>query len=567
MSTTRHAEPGKPLRQERYASSQEFNRGLMANLVARCAALLDRPEDRELIWTLQYFSHRDGGLEKLAAELLAKYPERIGTASMLKFGNRPGRRYTAEEVRAVRAEIPIETGGHFLLRGEYDDGDMLARMASRCYGSGDEWACERPNAAVGEDDEIERKVKSRPTSYPARAFFDFCGEQLRAEQLAGWLTEVCLNPELPTDCGPWYFHSLVACLREFVAEWIESRRRQVVVTELGAQVYDTLDFTLESRGMTLIEGPARTGKTFATKAWCEQHPGQARYVELPATNDDIGFFRAIAKALGVSINLNSKAQELRQRTEEALEGGDIALVLDEAHLAWPQRYYHHTTPMRILWLMGLKNRCVPISLITTQQFFCSQKLIEKTTGWNSAQFIGRIGHYQKLPDSLSESDLTKVAESLLPEGDAKTIETLVSYAQSSAKYLAGIESAVCRARHLARKEGRERTQFSHVKRAIKENVIPSDSALAQALAEPPRRGRRAVLIPAEPAIAPPLNRLSSPVEAPGAPSHLNRLDRPHAGRLAIGSGAPAPLRAAEDGATPEPTKAPAHPAESALAIH
>lgn len=155
----------------------------------------------------------------------------------------------------------------------------------------------------------------------------------------------------------------------------------------------------------------------------------------------------------------------------------------------------------------------------------------------------------------------------MPEGDAKTIETLVSYAQSSAKYLAGIESAVCRARHLARKEGRERTQFSHVKRAIKENVIPSDSALAQALAEPPRRGRRAVLIPAEPAIAPPLNRLSSPVEAPGAPSHLNRLDRPHAGRLAIGSGAPAPLRAAEDGATPEPTKAPAHPAESALAIH
>ncbi len=42
--------------QARYASSQEFERGLIANLVAKRAALLDAKEDRELIWFVQYLS-------------------------------------------------------------------------------------------------------------------------------------------------------------------------------------------------------------------------------------------------------------------------------------------------------------------------------------------------------------------------------------------------------------------------------------------------------------------------------------------------------------------------------
>lgn len=60
----------------------------------------------------------------------------------------------------------------------------------------------------------------------------------------------------------------------------------------------------------------------------------------------------------------------------------------------------------------------------------------------------------------------------------------MAYAQASAKYLAGIEAAVRRARFLAAKQDRERVGFNDIKHAIQEGVIPSDSALTQALGKP-----------------------------------------------------------------------------------
>ena len=60
MSSTRRAAPGTHPRQERFASSPQFERGLMANLVAlRCEVIADKKQ-RELIWFLQGLSHELG---------------------------------------------------------------------------------------------------------------------------------------------------------------------------------------------------------------------------------------------------------------------------------------------------------------------------------------------------------------------------------------------------------------------------------------------------------------------------------------------------------------------------
>jgi len=66
----------------------------------------------------------------------------------------------------------------------------------------------------------------------------------------------------------------------------------------------------------------------------------------------------------------------------------------------------------------------------------------------------------------------------------KSIETLVAYAQASAKYLAGIEAVVRRARFLATKENRTKVLFANIKEAIQESAILSDGALAKALSTP-----------------------------------------------------------------------------------
>ncbi len=382
MSSTRRASPDGPLRQERYCSSPELEHGLLANLVAkRCEVLSDRG-NRKLVWFLQYLSHGNGGLKKVADDLRRMHP-----------GNK--------------------------------------------------------------------------------------GYQAAAD-LGKQLAELCLNPEIKIKSG--LFPNLFQALQEYRRRSIETVRTTRVVTALGQQVFDTLDYALEGRCLVLIEGLARTGKTFATKAWCELHPGEARYIQAPSTNDDFGFFRAIARSLGVSINLNSKAQQLRERIEDVLQRGDLMAVFDEAHYLWPQRNCREALPARINWIMtALVNYGVPVALVTTPQFTRAQKVVERRTHWASEQFIGRIAHYQKLPDYLDEQDLKAVARSLLPEGDRKSIETLVAYAQASAKYLAGIDAAVRRARFLVAKEYRTAVSFADIKLTIQENVIPSDSALTQTL--------------------------------------------------------------------------------------
>jgi hypothetical protein len=163
------------------------------------------------------------------------------------------------------------------------------------------------------------------------------------------LAGLCLNPKskIESDLFPNLFPALQECRRQL----IEEVRTKRVVTTLGQQVFDTLDYALKGRCLVLIEGLARTGKTFGTKTWCELHPGQARYIQVPSTNDDFGFFRAIARSLGVSINLNSKAQQLRDRIEDVLQHGDLMPVFDEAHYLWPQRNWREALPARINWIM------------------------------------------------------------------------------------------------------------------------------------------------------------------------------------------------------------------------
>lgn len=491
MSNTRRQSTDGPIRQERYASSPEFEHGLAATLVAKRCTVLDRPEDRELLWFVQLLSHQEGGLKRLAAQLCARFPDRIATPAMQRLGAKPGQVYNAKQVEQVRAEIP-EGAFDYLLKGETDLAALVALPDSPRDLLADydgEWQKERDAKLA----EVKAASAKFPAQYAASRFMDRC-QQAAAENLERHLGELCLDPATSlVDGSPWYFPNLISTLRQYQAEWIEQRRTAVVVTAIGQQVYDALEYARDTRRMVLIDGNARIGKTFAVKAWCEQNPGRARYVQVPSTNDELGFFRAIATALGMSCGGSWKAVQLRSRIEDVLQTGQITLVFDEAHYAFPSSSCRTTIPGRINWIMtALINYGVGVALVTTPQFIKTQKVIEQRTSWTSEQLTGRIGHYEKLAETLSDADLEAVAKSLLPTGDARCIKALVLYAKSSAKYLAGIETAVARAKFIARRNDREQVTFADVKQTI-ENVIPSDKALADALnvTVKPRRGRSA----------------------------------------------------------------------------
>jgi hypothetical protein len=241
--------------------------------------------------------------------------------------------------------------------------------------------------------------------------------------------------------------------------WIAQRAAGVVVTALGSKVHETLDYTLHSRTWTLMAGTARTGKSFSARSWCEQHPGQARYVEVPTGNTEKAFYLAIARTnpfdqgrtfhgLGCGRLEQLKADEIRERVESVLLTGDVLLILDESHRLWPQMNQRYGFPKRIEWLMRMVNMGVPVCCLATPQFIVQQKAAEQS-GWNSAQFIGRLGHYEPLPLELGLDDLTAVARFVLPEADKTTVRALAAYARTSARYLAAIDTIAKRARYIA----------------------------------------------------------------------------------------------------------------------
>ncbi|MGA2028550.1 MAG: ATP-binding protein [Verrucomicrobiota bacterium] len=522
MSSTRTAKDNSVFHQARYASSPEFERGLIANLVAKRCALLDDKADRELIWFIQYLSHQAGGLAAVADDLIKNFSHRLGPPAMVKIGKLVGKTYTTDEVLKIRPEIPRELRGKYPLRGEIDreilrrhnDYQLLAeraRMALQydgCENSNDVRYCERQiqkaEDAAAEKTRNAELAKKHPTSYPVATFHDLCrltaenGDGTNSCSLEKMLCRLCLDPACDLQVGPWYFSDLLNVLREYHRQWIQEKSKSVVTT-LGKKVCDALDYTLHSRSLSLLEGNPRLGKSFSARVWCEQHPGKARFIEVPPGNDDATFLRALARGLGLGNFLNYKVVEIRERVEFVLLTGDILLVLDEAQRLWPQRNLRYGFPGRINWLMAMANRNVPVCAIATPQFIQAQKAIEKT-GWNSAQLTGRIGYYEFLPTELETSDLIAVSRAVLPEASEEVLKALAIYARASARYLAAVGAIAKRAQYTAQRNGRAHCSTEDVRTAMKESVIPSDTMLVRTLEQaqkPPRRGRELPPVPVQ----------------------------------------------------------------------
>jgi hypothetical protein len=440
--STRKAKDDSVFHQARYASSPEFERGLIANLVAKRAAILDDPADRELIWFIQYLSHRPGGLPAVSRDLISTHG--IQTASLEKLGQKRNSRINGWAI--FRAALAETTGG-----------DSTWQPLSRA-------------------EEVE------------------LGRAEAIENTENFLCEMCVNPAIKLDAGPSFFPKLINAMREHMAQFIKAKAAGAFVTALGKKVFEVLDYTAYCRGLTLMRGDARLGKTHAARAWCEQHPGRSRFVEVPSGNDDVSFFRNLARGLGLGNFLNYKVVQIRERVESALLIGHLVLVLDEAQRLWPQTNFREGYPKRIVWVMTMANAGVPIAMISTPQFFVTQKVVEKN-GWNSAQFTGRISHYEPLPADLSPEDLMGVAKSVLPEANAQSLRALAVYARSSARYLAAIDSISKRARYIAMQAGRATATTEDVRKAMQESVIPADTKLHHAL-DANSKGRLPKMAPA-----------------------------------------------------------------------
>ena len=470
-------------------SSPDLERGLLATCVASRCSVLNNAEDRSLVWWLQRQSHQPGGLERMVTEMVALWPERFRSAFMqTRHGKRP---YRHEEIAAFVRDV----SGYADAPPDDDGKSWLAEFIAMETAAKGIVSILSP----GHADEIARGAHDRKSienllneltesAIPAEAVEGMCrsaalGKFFGVEGLADFLFKrVCLDPGLkPCDWRTWYLPALRQTLTDYRARCLSACTANFATTDISRRVFEALDYGLEIRGLVLIQGLERRGKTVSAKVWCDLHPGETRYIKTPSTGDDGGFFREIARALGIGCGQSIKTVELRERIEDVVRGGDLMLVFDNAHFCFRQAMYREAIPQRLMWILtALVDEGIPIALVSTPQFTVAQQLTAEKSKWREAQLTGRIDHFEQLPELLSAVDLEAVAKVCLPEADDQSIELLVTYAQASDKYLQAIGSLVQRASFLANKSGRAVPTYKDLKIALESSVIPSDNAIVAA---------------------------------------------------------------------------------------
>lgn len=458
MSSTRRADAGGELRQERWASNPECTTAINALLAAKRIALLDDPELRGVLWFIQMRSLTPRGLNELAKELFDFFPKRVGSPTMRRIGCKAGKVYGAAVVRKIRDGLPH--GFDFPLKG-----DIVGNWENIF------------SEHAGPDE-----VVTGPNSYDGSAFLE--AARKASLSLPDHLTRLCLDPEIDlTDsssdaaAGVWYFDDLIDGLKRYRRHCADSALEGLATTEISEQMYETLDFCYRQRRMVLIEGAAGIGKSVSVKAWCNRYPGLVRHIELPSSNDDRSFYAAIAEAVGVARGSAYNGQQIKLKVEEALRVSGLLLVLDEAQFAWPQKYNRpQGVPVRMQWIKTAFDAGTPIALVALPEFSDWQALYVKRTLWRDNQLVRRLNRTTRLPAAHSKADLIKIAQAIHPDGDEASWKLLTGCALALPKKQASaITETFISASDIAQQDGRERVTYEDIDAATRFDFPPLES--------------------------------------------------------------------------------------------
>ena len=470
-------------------------------------AIAERPRLVELLWFIQAMSLRPGGLAKFTEELLAAFPERLGTPTMRAAF---GREYTLEEKIAVYDEFP--SGGRPNIGQDRDEVlvDLLPNWKLGGIVELVEAAGARLDAALKKAgaslfrDQCQAIALQRLPAW----LFALCTEKTkgRSEEDAA-LTEAFDDPSARFDpdghgrygwqtryAGEvWFFGDAIGAMIELMDRRAGEVQKRLAMTEVAEQVFDALDYALSAKVMVRIVGASRFGKTESLQTWCDMRPGLARLVRVPCDNSMHSFFKRIGEALGVDCSYGSSSSRLKERIEYVIEHSGLFLVLDEGAFLIPQNYTETTAPHRLNWVRTeIVDRNLPVAIaVTPQSFDSAVRRFVKKTQYTMEQFFGRSFLTRVLPASLPEADMIAVARIHFPEMDDDILGYIANEARLSQNYLQAVEAIAELARWKAAK-GKRRLGVKDLRAAAAE-VLPREPAAVAPVPAPDKnavaRGR------------------------------------------------------------------------------
>ena len=492
MNTRYQKTPG-PLSQSRYMSSAEFTElhGVSGVAVSARVAVLLHASKRNLIWFIQGLSLAEGGLKRVARELVEMFPDRISrqdAKSALQNNSKPNayhENWHNQTIEEFLVDLCINPRLHFSAPSEEVDVSDI-----------------ESESAIEQNPQLSKN--------------DFRSARLN------------------------YFKDIIGALFEYQKRHEQKVRENFQLTTIGKKIWATLDYALAVRGMVVLDGLEGRGKTEGTKAWCELHLGQARFVSLKGIANKTTAFRAIAKALGIASSYMRTATEMQARIEDVLSRTKLMLVVDEAHFVFNQSQRMYSRPELVDWIdTAICNQGVPIALVTTPQFIVCMTRAADQVEWNYRQFRRRVKRWVKLPAANTEADIKAVAKSVFKKADAQMISKIAGYALLSKRDLSAVGDVASEVRVMIGTDDLSKATQSQIHRAIYDFLIPSDKTFLEGMAAARSAGRKMnrrgrAQLPEEP--APSVERDSQPAEPlPAEPRGSIRLPGSHARARAYAS--------------------------------
>lgn len=454
-----------------------------AQKVAATLAKVNDAERRRLMWHLHWISHQPGGLTAFASEMLQLIiPDRLGTPAMRAAGVGAGITYSGK----VYDDICRELDSH-----EHPPEWKLKRELESCMS----WGSEYGRGRIGK---IQRALAPEHRRARCELLLEICRH--KCEALPGLLEQCCVDRSAAWTHG--YFEGFLDVLRQAIAKREEAARQRYAATRIASYVHDAMTFAYRNRSLAVIHGTERLGKSVATRLWQETNAGCARLVDLTAATTDILFYQELFKALGCGDVRRGDANELRAGIRAAVDTRDLMLIFDEAHCLFGLSA--RASIKRLEYIRTeFVNRGIPVVLVVTPQFSDRLREMERTTGFNTNQFRGRITKWAELPRKPSRADVECVCRHLIPGLSDDAVGLLVDCAVSGDTPMAALNNAVLEARMLAEKRNclisdpdviRTAIGYSLATRQMLEASIPAPRPA-------PRRGRTPLSQPTNPASA------------------------------------------------------------------
>jgi hypothetical protein len=437
-----------------------------------------KPRLVETLWFLQAMSLRPGGLLKFVEELLAEFPERLGTPTMVKAKSE---NYRTSEKLAVFYELPRRSRPHIKLGRDNVRGAILADMTKDEVTKLDASDRRAVESAVKEmDTESFRGICRRAAMEKLPEYFTaLCTEKGRGVgQVESWQDmddDYSILDDLPDDScarvflaqkaeaapqpipagSGWFFQDVMGAVAKFMDRAAVKVKQRLAMTEVAKLIFDRLDYALAEKVMVRIEGGSRFGKTEALSAWVDMRPGLARLVRVPCDNSMVSFFKRIGEALGIDCSYGSNPSRLKERVEYVIQHSGLFLLLDEAHFLAPMNFTENTSPHRLNWVRTeVVDRHLPLAIsVTPQAFKGAIARFVKKTRYDMTQFFGREFLPCVLPEVLSEADLIAVARIHFPGLGDNALGYIANEARLSQNYLQAVEAIARRTRFLAGKRG------------------------------------------------------------------------------------------------------------------